>query len=203
MSATIRVFSDFACPWCYLGLSRLKALRADYDFTIAYRPYELQPNGPVEGRPLTEVLPADYLREGTARLVAAAAADGIPFTPPQTSWNTREAHEAMAWATALGHGDAFHEAVMRASFVEPRPLVRATYVALAGELGLDGADLEAALETGRHREETRAALAEGPALGVTGVPCFVFENGQGFAGAQPRAVFEQAFAALGIPPRRS
>ena len=113
-------------------------------------------------------------------------------------WNTREAHEAMAWATELGAADAFHEAVMKASFVDGLPLVRETYVALANALGLDGADLASALETGRFRERTAAALAEGPALGVSGVPCFVFENDQGFAGAQPREVFEQAFAAYAM-----
>lgn len=202
MTATIRVYSDFVCPWCYLGLARLKALRAEYDFAIDYRPFQLRADTPAAGVPTEAVVPAEVLRAGGERLRALAAEEGVPFVQPAVMWNTREAHEAMAWAAALGRADAFHEAVMAASFVAGRPLVRETYLAIARELGLDEADLEAALEAGRFREETAAALAEGPALGVTGVPCFVFENNQGIAGAHPREVFVRAFADLGVPARK-
>jgi predicted DsbA family dithiol-disulfide isomerase len=91
----------------------------------------------------------------------------------------------VVWAAALGQADALKRAIFIAYFVHDKNIGSADVLAgLADELGLDGADLRAALAEGRHRAEVQAQYDEARAIGVTAVPTFVAE-GYALVGAHP------------------
>ena len=54
MALEVTAFSDFVCPWCYIGLAELDRVKAEFDITLTWRPYLLWPGTPDEGRELPE-----------------------------------------------------------------------------------------------------------------------------------------------------
>lgn len=170
--------------------------------TLQWHPFQLRPDVPEGGVPLAALLPPQYLQAAETHLAAATKAANLPLNRPPLVPNTRLAHEAAAFATAHGQGDAFHRATLRAYFAEARDIGRKDVLAAIGAaVGLDARALEQALEVGTYREAVDRELAEGRRSGVTAVPAFVFAPGMALSGAQPYEVFQRAMAALGYAPR--
>src|SRR5437899_2429259 len=99
---------------------------------------------------------------------------GLEYGPREHWYDSQPAHEATLWAAERGQADAFKRAIFRAYFVDDRNIASPDVLAgIALELGLDDADLRAALTEGRYREAVRAEFEEGRQVGVTAVPTFV------------------------------
>jgi predicted DsbA family dithiol-disulfide isomerase len=144
----------------------------------------------------------ERLAEGRARFGALADAEGLEYGPRTHWYDSKPAHEATAWATAHGDADAFKRAVFRAYFVENRNIGSADVLAgLAADVGLDGDDLRAALDDGRHRATVEQQYAEARMLGVTAVPTFVAANRAALVGAHPYESFEKLMAHVGARRR--
>lgn len=170
--------------------------------TLHWQPFQLRPDVPPGGVPLTALLPPQYLERAEASLLAATRAANLPLNRPPLVPNTHLAHEAGAFARAHGQGDAFHRAALRAYFGNAQDIGRPEVLAAIGaSVGLDGQALEQALREGRYRDEVDRKLAQVRQLGVTAVPTFVFGPGMALSGAQPYDVFERAMAAAGYAPR--
>lgn len=120
----------------------------------------------------------------------------------RTHWyNSDLAHEATRWARERGAEDALHRAIFRAYFVDNRNIGSADVLAdIARGLGLDAADLRAALVDRRYRPDVLAQYEEARAIGVTAVPTFVAED-YAIVGAQPYDVFRRLMEAVGQAPR--
>ncbi|MEO6987107.1 MAG: DsbA family protein, partial [Aquihabitans sp.] len=82
-------WSDYLCPWCYLGQHRDRLL-VDLGVTVTHLPYELHPEIPPEGR---AVRPDGRLRTTFDRVEAACDEAGMPFRRPTRMPNTRRALE--------------------------------------------------------------------------------------------------------------
>jgi predicted DsbA family dithiol-disulfide isomerase len=202
----VEVWSDVSCPWCYLGKRHLEealARRPGEPIEVAWRSFQLQPDAPRfgepgAGAPTSEYLEArgyapDQLEEMQGRLTAMAAAAGLDYQLDLGRHaNTFEAHALIKAAARQGLGDAMVERLFKAQHVEglrlDDPAVLAT---LAAEVGLEG---EAAMPTEADREAARQEIAEGAAIGVNGVPFFVFDRRLAVSGAQPA---ETLLAAMG------
>lgn len=178
------VFSDYICPWCYLGNSRIGPLIERFELRLRRVHFPLHPNIPAEGRALRELFGDMDMTAAHARLGAALAAEGLPFSPGDRTFRTREAQELASWADAQG-GPPLHAAVFRAVFVEGR------------NIGQDDVLLDIAEAAGHPRaaaaEALTARLGAGQvdadhhfarSLGVRSVPTFVIGR-TGVAGAQP------------------
>lgn len=170
--------------------------------TLRWHPFLLRPDTPSEGRPISAVLPPEYLKQAEARLKQATAEVGLPFNRGDHMPNTHLAHEAAMFAEEHGQGDAFHRAALRRYFGEGGDIGSVdALVAIGASVGLEPAALREALETRRYREAVDAALSEAHAIGVNAVPTFIFGDAGGLAGAQPYEVFQRAMAMLGVPKR--
>ena len=110
----IEMVSDFACPWCFLGKHRLKKAieqRPDLDTTLNWRPFQLNPNMPREGRNRWDYYRNKFGDEGAKNLREtlknAGAEEGIVFCnePDAMAPNTLSAHVLMCWATDDEHID--------------------------------------------------------------------------------------------------
>lgn len=195
----IDVFTDLVCPWCWLGKRRLDAAlaaRPGLAAEVHYWPFELAPQMPEGGLPREEYLAArlgglEALREGQARLTGLGAADGLAFRFDlvRVSPNTRAAHALSRIAAEAGRQAQVQEALFEAYFAEGSDIGSLdTLAAIAGSTGLDAAAVRARLESRTDWPAIEALEREGAALGIRGVPFFVFERQSAVSGAQPVAV---------------
>jgi predicted DsbA family dithiol-disulfide isomerase len=194
----IEIFSDVVCPWCYLGRARFTAAAEAFggDATVAWRPFQLDPGA--SGGGLTSEMMADRfggaakVAEMHERMRGLMAAEGLPYAPEKAiNANTRDAHRVIALADAAGVQDAVVERLFRAHHAEGRDLNdHGTLAELAAEAGLDGtAEMLAA---GEGDAEVAGQLERARALGVTGVPFYVFEEKWAVSGAQSAEFFAGA-----------
>ena len=201
----IEIWSDVVCGWCYLGKRRLERALEQFDgrdeVRVVHRAFELDPTRPVdETESIYSVLRAKYgwtpaqVDAAGAQIQALAAEEGLVYrTGDGVIGNTRRAHEVMHAAVAHGLGDAMLERLYRAYFTDGQSVFDVdSLVALATEVGLDAADLRAALDEGRYTAAVEADNREARALGARGVPFFVIDRRFGVSGAQSVDVFVEA-----------
>ena len=202
----IDVWSDLVCPWCYIGKRRLeRALAALPDapqVDIVHRSFQLNPSAP-EGTTSSrrEYLSAKY---GWSPAQAAridsdmeqrAAADGLEYhlTADGLTGNTFDAHRLVHLARDRGRQDETVERFFRGYFTEQRSLFdKLSLETLAVDAGLEASDARAVLTGSDYSDAVTADVREAQALGVSGVPFFVFDRRLGLSGAQPVETFVEA-----------
>ena len=206
MALSIDVVSDVVCPWCYIGKRRLEAAldlyrkqRPDAPAPeVAFHPFELNPDMPREGITRADYIAKKFGARGYSahdRLVHAGAQLGIAFAFDGIARqpNTLTAHALIEAARRKGVHVAVKEAMLKAFFVDGRDLTHEdTLVGIAAEAGLDRKDAAAAVAD----ESLRAAVAEeeekARAMGIQGVPFFIFNGRLAVEGAQPPEVLLEA-----------
>ncbi len=198
---TITVWSDYVCPWCYVGLTEVEKLREKWEFSIDWRPFLLRPETPDEGLPL----PA-YIREKMADpnnpLTARAKLLGITMVQREIIPSSRRAHEATEYARSKGNIDPFHHAVLERYWSKGEDLHDwSTLKGAAAEAGLDGEEMQREVDAGRWKQPMLAGIEAGAQIGVNAVPTFIVGNTFVIQGAQTSSVFAQAFERLGATPR--
>ncbi|MBP8809654.1 MAG: DsbA family oxidoreductase [Kofleriaceae bacterium] len=209
--ATLRVdvWSDVACPWCYVGKRRFERALIGFahaeEVEVVWRAFELDPRAPArhdDGTTYAGRLAAKYRRteaqaqDMLASMTATAATEGIAMRFDRiVGGNTFDAHRALALAAPTGHQGALKERLLRAHFCDGRALGDvATVLELAVEVGMDGEALAARLAAGDGADQVRADQRLARELGITGVPFFVIGGRIGVSGAQPADVLVQALA---------
>ncbi|MGY1691626.1 DsbA family oxidoreductase [Geodermatophilus sp. SYSU D01105] len=207
----IEVWSDVVCPWCFIGKRRLETALARFphrdQVEVVWRSFQLDPTAP-EGQthPALPALAAKYgrsveeMREMQRQVEEIAAAEGLEYHLAEgLSGNTLLAHELIHLAAEHGLQGAMKERLLHAHFEEGRSVFDVdSLAALAVEVGLDEAEVRAALADHRHRPAVLEDGRTAQALGATGVPFFVVDRRYGAAGAQPAElllqVLEKAWA---------
>jgi predicted DsbA family dithiol-disulfide isomerase len=201
----VDVWSDVVCPWCWLGKARLEKAVASLDqadeIEVVFRSFELDPRTPRDlDIPTDEMLAKKF---GVARpqidamherLRSLGRADGIDFHfgRARTS-NTFEAHQLLQLARSQGKQRTMGDRLFRANFAEGvRVGSRPELVRLGTEVGLDGAEVQAALEEERFAPAVREDEAQARAFGITGVPFFLLDGKLAVPGAQSVDVLRQA-----------
>jgi predicted DsbA family dithiol-disulfide isomerase len=194
----IEIWSDIACPWCYVGKRRLAAALARFEHAdevnVTWRSFELDPSAPLE-RPgegaahLAEKygMSVEQARASQAGLAETAAGDGIEMRfDIQRMGRTFDAHRLVHLAAEHGLQDAMKERLMHAYFSEGALMSdHETLVALAAQTGLDPDHARTTLSGDRFAEEVRADEHDAQRLGISSVPTFVIDRAIGVSGAQP------------------
>ncbi|AUG29779.1 DsbA family oxidoreductase [Microbacterium hominis] len=204
---TIDVWSDIACPWCYIGKRNLETglaqIADDPDapqVEVTFHSFELSPDTPVdfEGDELDFLaghkgMPRERVREMLDQVTGVAAGSGLEYRFDLLQHtNTVKAHELLHFAKAQGRQNEMAERLMSAYFTEGKHVGRVDdLVALASEIGLDADEVRDALESSRHLADVRADQAQAQAYGIQGVPFFVIDGKYGVSGAQPADAFAQ------------
>jgi predicted DsbA family dithiol-disulfide isomerase len=210
----IDVWSDFACPWCVLGLLRLDAALADFEHgsavEVVHRSFELDPRAPVRReRTMTEAVAAKYglrtehVRSGHARMTSLGREVGFSFDFERVQLgNTFDAHR-LARAARVGPAErSLVRGLFEAHFTEGRLLSdHAVLRDVAAAAGLDRSIVEDVLSSDRYGSEVRADEVEAYELGVTGVPYFLIAGAWPIPGAQDTEtlgiVLRRAWSRLG------
>ena len=204
----VEIWSDVACPWCYIGTLRFEQAVAEtgVEVEVVYRSFELDPNVPADGPPLVDYLARKFgdtarVQAAHARLTTAGAELGVDFRwSAMRRANTFDAHRLLAWALRHAGPDpqrALKKALLRAYFTEGRDVTdHAELAALAAEVGLDRAEAADVLASGAEAEAVRAEEAQAHADGITAVPTFVIEGRWMLQGAHPTEAWARALPKL-------
>ena len=200
---TVDVWSDVACPWCYLGKRRLETAiaQSSEDVAVVWHSFQLDPTIPHgEHTPHAQALAKKFnttperIGEMNQRLIDLGAAEGLEYRfDLYLQANTRDAHRAIHFAQERGLGNQMKDRLMRAQFTEGAIVDDADVLAgLAAEVGLDAGEVLAMLATDQYDDAVQADIDEAAALGATGVPFFVFDRAFAVSGAQPVRTFADA-----------
>jgi predicted DsbA family dithiol-disulfide isomerase len=201
----IEIWSDVACPWCYIGKRRFETALAAFphrdDVQVQWRSFQLDPSLP-EHYDGTEL---DYLstRKGMApeqvsgmfeHVAAQASTEGLNYRfDDVVVANSFTAHRLIHLAAAHGKQDAAKERLLSDHFEHGRDIGSREYLTSLGlELGIDAGELEELFSTDIYADAVRQDFAEARALGVSGVPFFVIDRKYGLSGAQPAETFTAA-----------
>jgi predicted DsbA family dithiol-disulfide isomerase len=170
-------------------------MRDRFGAEIMWLAFDLHPEYPPEGIPRAE-LTARYGEDMHDRMRARFEQDGLVYNPPPLVVpNTRLAQQLTELARARGLGVEMHDRLMDAYWAEAVDIGKADELRrLAAEVGIE--DPETAWDDPIYLERVLASSAQAHSIGVTGVPGFVLDRRLLVLGAQPREVFEQAFASL-------
>ncbi|HRN52019.1 MAG TPA: DsbA family oxidoreductase [Gemmatimonadaceae bacterium] len=203
----IEVWSDIACPFCYIGKRRLQAAIARFpqrdDIRVEWRSFQLQPQLVTDASQrineylaATKGMPLAQVEQMQARVQEMGAGEGIAFAMDRVVVaNTFNAHRLLQWAQSQGRGDAMKDRLLQAYFTEGANVDdAATLQALATEVGLDGSQAAALLAGDGFADEVRRDIAEARQNRISGVPFFVFDQKYAVSGAQPPELFDQALA---------
>jgi predicted DsbA family dithiol-disulfide isomerase len=202
----VEIWSDVACPWCYIGKARFEKGLAEFahkdEVEVVFRSFELDPHSP-EGRtaPVIGMLAKKYgmteaqARQAEERVAQNARSEGLTYlTEGRDHGNTFAIHRLLHFAKAKGRQDQLIDLTFRANFAEERSVFdRERLLELAVAAGLERDEAEAVLaDPEAYAEEVRRDEREASELGATGVPFFVLDRRYGVSGGQPAEVFRQA-----------
>jgi predicted DsbA family dithiol-disulfide isomerase len=155
--------------------------------------FPLHPDTPAEGRALADLFRGRNVDPGAmqAAMKARMDAEGLPYGERTMTYNSRLAQELGKWADTQPGGEALHDELFRAYFVEARDISRPeVLLEIAGRVGLVVERARQVLEQRTFRAAVDADWEASRRLGVTGVPTFVAGR-YGVVGAQPYEVLEQ------------
>jgi predicted DsbA family dithiol-disulfide isomerase len=172
---------------------RIEQLRKAYGLRVKWVHFPLHPDTPQEGRSLEELFAGrGYdIEKRQAEMRARMQAEGLPYGKRTMTYNSRLAQELAAWADAQPGGEAIHDALFRAYFVDARNIGdRDVLVEVAAAAGLPAETAREVIEKRTHRAAVDADWEKSRRYGVTGVPTFVIGN-RGVVGAQPYEVLEE------------
>ena len=201
----IDIWSDIACPWCYVGKRRLEKALEQFpqrdSVVIHWHSFELDPAAPrrIEGDHAERLakkygMSVPQAQKRIDQLCEVALAEGLDFDFEHIhSGNTFDAHRVLHLAADHGLQGQMKERLLHAYFTEnaaigePEVLVR-----LAAETGLDADEVSAVLASDTYKNEVRADEQQAAKLGINGVPFFVLGGKYGVSGAQPAEVMLRA-----------
>ena len=194
----VEIWSDIACPWCYIGKRRFEAALAGFEHRdevrVTWRSFELDPAAPPEregerAARLAEKygMTVEQAREMERQMTETAAGEGLDFRfDIARSGTTFDGHRLIHLAAEHGLQDAMKERLLRAYFGEGELMSDDdTLVRLAGEVGLAEDEVRRMLASDRFAAEVREDEQTAARFGISAVPTFVVDRSLGASGAHP------------------
>ncbi|WP_144510644.1 DsbA family protein [Bacillus sp. FJAT-22090] len=201
----IEVWSDFVCPFCYIGKRRLEeALQQvglDSQTEIEFKSFELDPISPkTSDKSMYEVLAKKYgstieaAKQMTAGVVEQAKTVGLDYNfDNMKPANTLDAHRLVKWASEQGKAKEANELLLHAYFIEAKEIGKhEVLLDLIASLGLSREEAEKVLNSDAYLAEVQADITRAGRIGVRGVPFFVLNDKYAISGAQPTETFASA-----------
>ena len=199
----LEVFTDYVCPWCYLGDSRIKKIKNEFRVDIQLIHFPLHPETPTEGRTLIELFGSNQedIDQKNERMKELMILENLPYKNRTHTYNSRLAQEIGAWAQSIDNETSIHDNFFEAYFVQGL------------NVGLESVILDVVSKSGLNPEEARKVIKnrlfmknidddwnKSRNYGVTGVPTYVYQK-QSMVGAQPHENLVEFLNHCGIPKR--
>ena len=201
----IEIWSDVACPWCYIGKRRFEAALAAFPHRdaveVAWRSYQLDPTLPehYDGTELDYLstrkgMPPQQVSQMFDHVAREASGEGLNYRfDLVVVANSFTAHRLIHLAAAHGKQDAAKERLLSDHFEHGKDIGSREYLtSLAVGLGIGRAEVDELFTTDKYADDVRFDFEEGRSLGISGVPFFVIDRKFGLSGAQPVETFSAA-----------
>lgn len=201
----VEIWSDFACPFCYIGERRFEKALGDFahrdHVEVVYRSFELDRHAPKHvPHDVYDMLSSRYgmsRQEAIAmneKMRQQAVSEGIDFQfSGIVLTNTFDAHRLRLFAEQYDKGAAISELLFRAYFTESKNLSdHSTLADIAAATGLDREEALSVLASDQFAEQVRAEEEDGSRLGIRGVPYYLINRKHAVSGAQPSSVYLNA-----------
>ena len=205
----IEVWSDFACPFCYIGKTRfdnaLNKFEHKDQVEVIYKAYLLNPSAPkvMEGTAVEAFAKGHRVTPEQAKakfkmFVDSAKSVGLDYNYDIIQMtNTLDAHRIAKWAEQFDKKELVTSRFMKAYFTDGLSLAdHDTLLSLVEELGLDKELAKEVLDSNKFESDVRAEIEEGRSVGVRGVPFFVLNRKYGISGAQQEDYFLESLKVL-------
>lgn len=205
MTLNIDIWSDIACPWCFIGKRRfekaLDGFAAKDQVSVTWHSYQLDPTLPERSK-LSEKdylsqakgMPADQVTGMLSQVTEVARGEGLDYDfDSLVPANSMKAHQLLHAVKDAGlEVGAVKEALLSAHFEKGEVISDDELLVRIGtESGLSEETARAALTSDELNAAVRADIDQARAIGVNGVPFFVFQEKYGVSGAQPPEAFTQ------------
>ncbi|GGA41577.1 DsbA family oxidoreductase [Pelagibacterium lentulum] len=193
---SVEIYSDFLCPWCYIGHRKLEkahaALPSVRRVAIVWRSYQLDPDAStLPTQTAAQAMRGWYPEPGEAearleRIVSAGRDEGLHIDLERAlPVNTFDAHRVSHLAKSQALSEPLNELVFRAYHVEGLNIAdHEVLIAIAGEAGLNREEVKSLLATDEFSDSVRADIGRAAKLGIRGVPTLVTEKGERFSATQ-------------------
>ena len=171
---------------------RIEKLKAEHNVKVEWVHFPLHPDTPAEGRALADLFAGRNMDRKAmhAQMKARMDGEGLPYGERTMTYNSRLAQELGKWADTQPGGEAIHDALFRAYFVEARDISQpAVLLDIVGHVGLSVEAAREVLEKRTFQAAVDADWALSREYGITGVPTFVVGR-YGVVGAQPYEALE-------------
>lgn len=198
----IEVWSDFVCPFCYIGKRRLEEAIAQTGVAnqveVEFKSFQLDPNTPKESnKTMYEVLAEKYgstvdaAKTMTEQVVEQAKTVGLDYNfDGMKPANTADAHRLVKWAGYQGKAAEANELLLKAYFIDGKEIGNnEVLLDLMESIGLARKEAEKVLISDMYLNEVQADIEKAGKIGVRGVPFFVLNDKYAISGAQPTETF--------------
>lgn len=203
------IYSDVVCPWCYIGFKRLEAAKAlvpsDIVAEVSWRAYQLDPTVPDEGYDYQSHLSAKFggknamdAKFDQVRETGKSVGIQFNFLAIKVAPNTLNAHRLIRHvADDKPLQNMVVKRLFQAFFEEGQNLGDISVLGdLAAQCGLNAAEIELILESDDYLDDVQTEVANASRMGISGVPCFIFEQRYAVSGAQAPEVLANAIAQI-------
>lgn len=201
----IEIWSDVACPFCYIGKRRFETALAEFEHRdeveVIWKSFQLDPEAQYSpGQTIYDHLAErkgwspQQAREVSANVIEMARGEGLQYDFDKlVPANTFDAHRFTHLAAQRGLQDKAEEKLFHAYFTEGKNIADpAVLTQLGVEIGLEASAVQQMLDGDAGTNEVQADIAEAQKFGIRGVPFFVFNRQYAVSGAQASAGFLQA-----------
>jgi len=187
------VYSDYVCPFCYIGYHRIEKLKDQYNLDVEWKPFELHPETPKEGFPIEKLpFPREAFEMFIANVKKLADEDGLTIKSGGIMSNSRLALYISEYARKKGLFNQFHEIIMKKYWIEGKNIGDLSLLLeLAESIGLNRDEILNFIETDEPAKILKASTAELQNYMINGVPTFIIGDSKIVIGAQPYEYFER------------
>ena len=193
MKPKVTVFSDYICPFCFIGKAGIDRLQQEFDIDVEWKGFEIHPETPKKGITLEDMgMDRGYLDILMKNVEKLAKDVDLELKSPLRLSNSKMALEIAEYAKNKGKFEDYHDEVFKSYWLEEKDIGDAKVLfKIVEKVGLDQADLKEYLKTGIAAKKIAEYLKEIKSYGISGVPTF-FIGYDIFTGVQPYEVLKKA-----------
>ena len=182
----LELFTDYVWPWCYLSTGRVEKLKQNYCVDIKMVHFPLHPETPTEGQSLSEMFgPGKDIVAMNQNMKNLMQREGLLYEYRTMTYNSRLAQELGTWADTKNGGNAIHEKIYQAYFVQNKNICNSdVLIDIVKQVDLNKAEALEVLNERTFKQKVDRDWAKARENGVSGVPTYV-AGGAAIVGAQP------------------
>lgn len=193
LKSKVTVFSDYICPFCFIGKSRIDKLQKEFDVEVEWKNMEIHPETPLNGIPISKI-DSSFFTQLWLSVESLAKESGIEISPPKVMSNSSLAMIAAEYARQKNLFETFHDAVFRAYWQEGKNIGDLkVLMEIAKIIGLDPKGLPAYIKEGTWKDTIKKQSRNAQDHQVSGVPTFIIGE-ETVVGAQPYSVIKETFS---------